>query len=275
MNPISKTAFYCCGVRMDDAERRPSICNDVYAKSFMNEAALEFYRQFDEDRFPALGNAVRCRIIDDWLRDAIARDASTQILHVGAGFDTRPYRLRGGRWAEIDEPQIIDYKNGKLPISDSPNPLTRIAIDFAAEPLAAKLAQVPNAGPIVVVMEGVFMYLAESAIASTLRQVRERFPRHTLICDLMNRVFFERFAGSVHAKLVAAGASFSERPERPEALFVQSGYVETWRVPVIRRVVEMEVMWARMRIPQLVARLMYRLRARDADGFAVYRFVCG
>ena len=258
---------------MDDAGKRRPLCNDVHAKRFMDREALEFYRQFREDRFPAVGNTVRCRIIDDWLREAIAQDVRTQVVHVGAGFDTRPYRLDGGRWWEIDEPQVIEYKNAKLPVAECRNPLTRISIDFSEELLAAKLAQVPNDGPAVVVMEGVFMYLTQDVIAGTLRQLQQRFPRHTLICDLMNRAFFERFAGSVHAKLAAAGARFSERPENPEAIFIDAGYVQTGRSPVIRRCVELNALWTHMHIPSFVARLMYRLRASEADGFAVYRFV--
>jgi len=272
LNPVSKTAFYCCGVRMDDAEKRGSVCNDVYAKRFMDAEALEFYRRFRKDRFPAVGNAVRCRIIDDWLRATIAQNPGTQIVHVGAGFDTRPYRLTGGRWWEIDEPQVIEYKNAKLPIAESPNPLTRITIDFSQELLSAKLAQVPNDVAVVVVMEGVFMYLTQDVIAGTLRELQQRFPRHTLICDLMNKAFFDHFAGSVHAKLAAAGARFTERPEKPEAIFLDGGYVETGRSPVIRRVVELNVLWTHMHIPSFVARLMYRSRRTEADGFAVYRF---
>jgi len=34
MKPISKTAFYCCGVRMQDAESSNPICGDVYAASW-------------------------------------------------------------------------------------------------------------------------------------------------------------------------------------------------------------------------------------------------
>jgi methyltransferase (TIGR00027 family) len=258
---------------MDDAQKRGSVCNDVYAQRFMDAEALEFYRGFREDRFPAVGNAVRCRIIDDWLREAIARDGKTEIVHVGAGFDTRPYRLVGGRWWEIDEPQVIDYKNARLPVAECRNPLARITIDFSTEPLAAKLAQVPNDGAVIVVMEGVFMYLTEDAIAGTLRQLRERFPRHTLICDLMNKAFFDRFAGSVHAKLAAAGARFTERPERAEAVFLDNGYVETGRSPVIRRCVELNALWTHLHIPSFIARLMYRMRSREADGFAVFRFI--
>ncbi|HKG45421.1 MAG TPA: hypothetical protein VKB02_01745 [Pyrinomonadaceae bacterium] len=41
MKPISKTAFYCCGVRMQDAERDNPVCGDTYAKAFMNEQGLQ------------------------------------------------------------------------------------------------------------------------------------------------------------------------------------------------------------------------------------------
>src|ERR1041384_3029437 len=40
MKPISKTAFYCCGVRMQDAEREKPVCGDTYARVFMNEEGL-------------------------------------------------------------------------------------------------------------------------------------------------------------------------------------------------------------------------------------------
>ena len=33
MKPISLTAFYCCGVRMRDAESDKPVCGDVYAKT--------------------------------------------------------------------------------------------------------------------------------------------------------------------------------------------------------------------------------------------------
>lgn len=40
MKPISNTAFYCCGVRMQDAENPKSICQDIYAKDFMDARGL-------------------------------------------------------------------------------------------------------------------------------------------------------------------------------------------------------------------------------------------
>jgi len=65
MKPISNTAFYCCGVRMQDAENEKSVCLDIYAKDFMDERGLEILSAFKAEKNPNAGNAARHRIIDD------------------------------------------------------------------------------------------------------------------------------------------------------------------------------------------------------------------
>jgi len=272
MNPISNTAYYCCGVRMEDAERAPSLCNDRYARRFMNEDGLRIYEPFRTELLPNISNVVRCRIIDDLVQGEMAGNRDARVVTIGAGLDTRPYRLRGGEWYEIDEPQLIAYKGERLPVAESPNPLTRLPLDFANGSLAERLRAVPADGHIVVIIEGVFMYLDPGAIAATLRALGEIFPRHILLCDLMNRGFFERFGGSVHAKIVAMGARFAERPVDPAAMFVEHGYASTAEVPVFRRALELGVLWQRARIPGVIARIVLAA-VKDLSGFAVRRFV--
>ncbi|MGZ5028566.1 MAG: hypothetical protein ACXWAT_15480 [Methylobacter sp.] len=63
MKPISNTAFYCCGVRMQDAENDKSICGGIYAKEFMDERGLNILSSFDAEKNPNAGNAARHRII--------------------------------------------------------------------------------------------------------------------------------------------------------------------------------------------------------------------
>jgi O-methyltransferase involved in polyketide biosynthesis len=71
MKPISKTAFYCCGVRMQDAERTDPVCGDTYAKLFMNEDGLQVFDAFKDEQNPNASNVTRHRIIDDFLRDEL------------------------------------------------------------------------------------------------------------------------------------------------------------------------------------------------------------
>ena len=140
MNPISNTAYYCCGVRMEDSGRNHSVCNDNYAERFMDDRGRQIFEPFKSEKMPNLPNITRCRLIDDYLSAELSRNNQLNIFTIGAGFDTRPYRLAGGNWIEIDEPQIISYKNERLPVEECPNPLRRISIDFGNESLADKLA---------------------------------------------------------------------------------------------------------------------------------------
>jgi methyltransferase (TIGR00027 family) len=209
---------------MQDAESSKPVCGDVYAKEFMNEDGLRILEKFKDERGPNASNVARHRLIDDLLRAELQAHPDLNVVIIGAGFDSRAYRLNGGVWIELDEPQVIAYKNERLPVSKCKNELHRIAIDFSTESLEAKLAAFAGRSPVVVVIEGVFMYLDEQMIAQLLQTLRRLFPGHKLICDLMNRTFFEKYGRTIHEKLTGMGASFKFTADDPEELFVKNGY---------------------------------------------------
>lgn len=235
MKPISKTAFYCCGVRMQDAERERPVCGDTYARLFMNEEGLQILRLFKDESRPNLSNVARHRVIDDLLRRELAANPNLTVVIIGAGFDTRAFRLKGGTWIELDEPQVISYKEERLPASTCENELQRISIDFAADSLAQKLASFSGRAPVMIVIEGVLMYLEEAAISRTLQILRDLFPQHKLICDLMTRDFFESAASSIHEKLTGMGASFKFTADNPEEVFLNNGYRELEQISIIEQ----------------------------------------
>lgn len=271
MNPVSNTAYYCCGIRMEDANRERSICKDSYAERFMDETGRQIFEPFKSEKMPNLSNITRCRLIDDFLTAELAENKELNIFTIGAGFDTRPYRLTGGNWFEVDEPQIISYKNDRLPIGECSNPLTRISIDFASESLAEKLEQKGNGDYTVFVIEGVFMYLETDAIESTINSIQKLFPRHVLYCDLMTKKFFTRFAQSVHSKLVASGGEFTTRPDFPEAIFTGHGYESMQCIPMFKRARELGILWDEARLPAFVSWLLLNLFMKDLGGYAVHR----
>ena len=275
MNPVSNTAFYCCGVRMLDAEHPRSLCHDRFAKRFMDERGMQIFEPFKSETMPNICNTARCYIIDEAVRSQLIAHPDSLIITVGAGFDTRPYRIKGGNWLEIDEPQIIEYKNEKLPIAECSNKLTRTSINFANETLTAKLETYPTQQNIIIVIEGVFMYLDLKAIKATINQLQTLFPKHTLLCDLMTKKMFDQFAQSVHNKLVEVGARFTDRPDNPAEFFTQHGYVEESRTPMFERAYELGVLWDRARIPAFVAKLLYKTAMKNISGFAIHHFTFG
>jgi methyltransferase (TIGR00027 family) len=265
MKPISRTAFYCCGIRMLDAERSNPICGDIYAKVFMNENGVRILEAFKDETNPNASNVARHRIIDDFLRQELLADPGLCVVIIGAGFDSRAFRLKGGEWVELDEPQVIAFKNERLPVSDCQNELRRIPIDFSTDSLEEKLSHFAGRSPVTVVVEGVFLYLEEAVIGKLLQTLHSLFPRHKLICDLMSREFIENYAGTMHEKLRGLGASFKFSADNPETVFLENGYRPTKKVSIIEKAVVFGS-------PSMPPKVLEELLPTLPSGLAIYVF---
>ncbi len=225
---------------MQDAERDKPVCGDTYAKVFMNEQGLQILETFKDETRPNISNVARHRLIDDLLRQELTANPNLTVVIIGAGFDTRAFRLKGGTWIELDEPQVIAYKDERLPAATSDNELQRISIDFATDSLEQKLAAFSGRSPVTIVIEGVLGYLEQAAIEKLLETLRRLFPRHKLICDLMTRDFFEKTATTIHEKLTGMGATFKFTIDNPEEVFLKNGYRQLEKIEVVEKAVLFE-----------------------------------
>jgi methyltransferase (TIGR00027 family) len=223
-NPISRTAYYTLGVRAADAASDTPICGDSFAERFMNDEARRVWEEFKAFTLPNASNAARHAMIDEHLQRALAADPSAAIVIIGAGFDTRAFRLEGGRWFEFDEAEIISYKEQCLPAASAANPLVRVAVDFARESLADKLSVVGSPANVHIVIEGVLFYLTHAQRQALLQTLAARFPGHTVYVDLMRKRFFEKYSREIHVKIAGMGATFTDMIEQPERLFLDAGY---------------------------------------------------
>ena len=250
---------------MQDAERANPVCNDMYAKTFMNEDGLKILETFKDETKTNTSSVARHRIIDDLLRQELLANPNLTVVIIGAGFDSRAYRLKGGFWIELDEPQVIAYKNERLPVSNSENVLQRIPIDFSTDSLEEKLSSFTNRSPVVVVIEGVFIYLEEEMIRQLLQKLRRLFPQHKLICDLMSKDFFEGNAKTVHEKITDMGTSFKFTVVTPDAVFLESGYQRVEEIPIVEKAVVFEA-------PDIPSSVLDTIRPTLPRGYSVYVF---
>ena len=239
MKPVSRTAFYCTGVRALDARKPRPACGDQYAERFMDEDAWRAFEPFRQFTGPNVSNATRHRMIDDLLRERLSVDREHRTIIIGAGFDSRAFRLTGGRWLEVDEPQVFAWKEPRLPAAGSPNPLARLPVDFQQERLADRLVPFADPWAISIVIEGVLFYLGEARIRELLRTLRSTFPQGEIICDVMTLAFFRAYGQPIHKKLVELGAPF-ELPARDLAdIFASEGYTQVARLSITKRAAEL------------------------------------
>lgn len=270
MNPVSKTAYYCCAVRALDAASPTPILGDQYADRFMTPEAWVLFEPFRALGGPNASNVARHRIIDDLLRTTLQSHPDIGVVIVGAGFDTRAFRLPGGRWVELDEPALIALKETELPAHSAPNPLTRVAIEFGREPIRAALAPFRDLSNPVVVLEGVFPYLTAAELRALLDAIRATFTSPTLICDLRTPTFARRYTAKIARLLNDLGAPYG-RLEGDELKLVQeAGFRLTMRQSILGRAAEL----GRLRIPRWVLATVLRA-LRDGYTIAVFEPASG
>ena len=262
--PIARTAFYCTALRADDAAAPHPVCNDHLAARFVTPEIRQLMAPALAHPGPAASNVARHRIIDDLLRAALAADPTRRILLQGAGFDTRAFRLPGGRWVEVDDPGLLAYKEARLPAAEAPNPLTRIAIDFATESVRERLAPLAGDDPVLIVLEGVLMYLPDEVIVELGRTFLALFPNHQLLADVQSPKFRRRYAGPIALELEKLGAHFADRHEPPGTLLARAGYRRVAATSIIGAAVD----HGSLKFPRwLLATLLRELR----DGYAIWQ----
>ncbi len=112
---------------------------------------------------------VRTRLIDLMVEEAID-DGATQLVLLGAGFDSRAYRLPQARRAivfEVDHPSTQRAKRARLNTSGTSVDTVRfVDVDFEVDDVARRLVEAGFDGRArsIVVWEGVVSYLSAQAV---------------------------------------------------------------------------------------------------------------
>lgn len=264
-HPVARTAFYCCVLRADDAASPRPVCGDSLAARFVDDDVRRELEPLLRHRAPAASNVARHRLIDDLVRRRLAEDPATRVILLGAGFDTRAFRMSGGRWWEIDDPALLAFKEKRLPAGGAPSPLVRVPVSFGSGSLAEHLAPLGGDERALVIVEGVMMYLGDETLAELARAVRSALPRATMICDLMTPGFARTFSRSLRRDLERLGAGFGSRREHPRRIVERVGYTAGERHSIVGRAREAGT----ARVPGWLFHTVLRgLR----DGYAVWRF---
>jgi methyltransferase (TIGR00027 family) len=133
----------------------------------------------------------RTHAIDDTVRESL-RGGATQVVILGAGYDSRAYRmqgpLRGATVFEVDLPPVQELKKVRVRevLGRAPDNVVFVPIDLGTEDLrpALRKAGYHRDRKTVFVWEGVSLYLAERDVDTTLRFVAENSaPGSTIVFD--------------------------------------------------------------------------------------------
>jgi methyltransferase (TIGR00027 family) len=176
---VSETALMVAMWRAAENDHPNPLYRDPLALKLAGDRGREVVKGLPRADMCRWGMAIRTRVVDDIIRDAVARGVDL-VLNLGAGLDTRPYRMElpsDLNWVEVDFTEIIEMKESRL-IGERPVcKLERIGCDLAdAAARQAMLASVKEKSETALVLtEGVIYYLSEREVGALASDLH-RFP---------------------------------------------------------------------------------------------------
>jgi methyltransferase (TIGR00027 family) len=193
---VPDTAFMAAAYRAIESERPHALFRDPLADKLAGERGRAILASLPPQAMMGGWTVIiRTCIIDELIQQAIAQGVDT-ILNLGAGLDTRPYRMtlpETLRWIEVDHPAIIEWKRTRLAQEKPRCQLERIALDLAdAQARRQLLDEVANrSGKVLVLTEAVTPYLPEEAVAALGADLRATAAMKYWIVDYFSPASYE------------------------------------------------------------------------------------
>lgn len=253
----SRTAEHNALFRAIECARPPQhrIVNDWLARKFLGAPfrlvalpsripiVYAFLCRYIDYRWPGSRTSViaRTRWIDDRLVAALA-DGASQVVLLGAGFDSRAYRISGAehaRFFEVDHPNTSAIKRAYIRrlFGRLPEHISYVSVNFQQDSLRNSLERSgfdPQSSTIVI-WEGVSNYLTEEAVRKTLTFVGGLGMGTTLIFTYVDRQVLDtptQFTGGSEVQRLIAKLeepwTFGIRPTEAPDFFRQCGlYIDS------------------------------------------------
>ena len=256
---VSDTAFWIAHCRALETDRPDALFRDPLARLLAGDHGKKIANAMPVSFITAWIVAIRTCVIDDYIRSAIAQGVDT-ILNLGAGLDTRPYRLdlpESLVWIEADYPHIVEFKENRL-LKETPRcQLERVKLDLANLSERRKLFASVNARAkqILVLTEGVVPYLSLEEAASLADDLRTLDRARYWIVEYISP-WNNKYRGRGRMSRIMRNAPFKFAPEDWFAFFQSHG----WRSSEIRYLIDEGDRLHRPIQAPLFLRLMFTIR---------------
>lgn len=167
---VSDTAFWVAHYRALESQRSDALFHDPLAGLLAGDRGKDIARSIPGWFATNWAIVIRTCIIDDYLRSAISEGVDI-VLNLGAGLDTRPYRMdfpSSLLWIEADYPDVIAFKEKKLSGQNPHCQLERLKLDLAKVPERRQMFASINARAkkLLILTEGVLPYLSVEDVGS-------------------------------------------------------------------------------------------------------------
>lgn len=203
LDGVMETLLITLYIRAKDAMSGAPVINDQKAAEMV--AAIDYdFSKFESGKMSYYGVLARAKMMDDQARAFISQNPECVVVSVGCGLDTRFSRVDNGkiRWYNLDFPEVIVQRG----LFFKAHPRVRDIPKSALDPTWPQAVEV-DGQPLLIISEGMLMYLHEGEVARLLGVLTGGFDRFEAHFDLLYKGLVNK--GSMHDTVKKTGAQFN------------------------------------------------------------------
>lgn len=249
---VSDTALWVAMYRAAESERPDAIFHDPFARRLAGARGEQIVRSVTRRMQMDWPIVVRTAVMDELVLRCAEQGCKT-VLNLAAGLDARPWRLplpKTLRWIDADMPPMVAYKQQQLAGDEPVCAYEAVGIDLADRAARHGLfARAAEHGPVLVVAEGLLVYLDDTTVADLARHLHEFAPLRWWLFDLASPPLLQMLNRRLGAELQAGNAPMKFGPAEGTAFFAPHGWRElefrsTWQESLrLKRTLRLAWLW--------------------------------
>ena len=157
--------------------------NDPKAEEIIESIDYNF-EELKQSKWLSMYMAARARILDEITSEFMERKTNTTIIHLGCGLDSRCLRVNNNfeKWYDIDYPNVIELRKKFYEETDKYKMIGKSVTDLSW----INEIEINNSN-ILIIAEGLTMYLSEAEIQQLLNGINQRFGNATILFDAYSK----------------------------------------------------------------------------------------
>ena len=183
---VPETMLQTVYARAKESRGRGAI-HDAKAEEIIGALDYDFSLA-DKDAPMHSGVIARTIVLDKLTSAWLAEHHGAVVVNIACGLDTRCYRMQGyAHWYNLDLPETIAVREKLLPEEGSISQIAMSAMDDWGGEIAEQ------GTPVLVIIEGLTMYLSEADVQRIFEVIAGRFDNVTVFVETMNPMVVKSF----------------------------------------------------------------------------------
>lgn len=183
INGVPETMLQTMYARAKETKKKNAVIHDEKAVEIVEKLDYDFALA-DKDAVMGSGVIARTIMLDKMVAGYLKKYQDAIVINIACGLDTRCYRNEGKykKWYNIDLPDTINVRS--IFVEEQGPVIYQFAESAMDEAWAEKIEHTGE--PVLVIIEGLTMYLTEEDVVRIFEIIDKKFRKVTVLVEVMN-----------------------------------------------------------------------------------------